>query len=216
MISKFFIDRPVLANVLAIVIVLIGGVAAFTLPIAQYPNIVPPTVQVTTNYPGAIGLDRRQPGRAAGRAAGQRRRRHDLHAVDQHRHRHLHAHRHLRDRHRPRFRAGAGAEPGERRARLAAAGGAGAGPDGAEEVDLDPRDRVAVSPDGRYDSLYLSNYATINLVNELSRVPGVGNVNVLGVGKYSMRIWLDPQKLYTYGLTASRRDQGRSSRRASR
>ena len=53
MISKFFIDRPVLANVLAIVIVLIGGVAAFSLPIAQYPNIVPPTVSVTTTYPGA-------------------------------------------------------------------------------------------------------------------------------------------------------------------
>ena len=57
------------------------------------------------------------------------------------------------------------------------------------------------APDGRYDSLYLSNYATINLVNELARIPGVGNVNVLGVGTYSMRIWLDPMKLYTFGLT---------------
>src|SRR5436309_1910458 len=53
MISKFFIERPVLANVLAIVIVLIGAVALAALPVAQYPNIVPPTVQVTTNYPGA-------------------------------------------------------------------------------------------------------------------------------------------------------------------
>src|SRR6266403_4820967 len=53
MISKFFIERPVLANVLAIVIVLIGLVSAFTLPVAQYPNVVPPTVQVTTTYPGA-------------------------------------------------------------------------------------------------------------------------------------------------------------------
>ncbi|MEA2804887.1 MAG: hypothetical protein QOE49_4982, partial [Rhodospirillaceae bacterium] len=59
------------------------------------------------------------------------------------------------------------------------------------------------SPDGRFDSLYLSNFATINLVNELARLPGVGNVNVLGVGQYSMRVWLDPQKLYTYGLTPS-------------
>ena len=47
----------------------------------------------------------------------------------------------------------------------------------------------------------MSNYATINLVNELSRVPGVGNVNVLGVGQYSMRVWMDPQKLFTYELT---------------
>src|SRR5436309_15407068 len=53
MISKFFIERPVLANVLAIVLVLIGGVALFTLPVAQYPNVVPPTVQVSTRYPGA-------------------------------------------------------------------------------------------------------------------------------------------------------------------
>src|SRR6185436_19805946 len=53
MISKFFIDRPVLANVLAIVIVLIGVVALLKLPVAQYPNVVPPTVSVTTSYPGA-------------------------------------------------------------------------------------------------------------------------------------------------------------------
>jgi Cation/multidrug efflux pump len=58
------------------------------------------------------------------------------------------------------------------------------------------------SKDGRYDSLYLSNYATINLVSELARLPGVGNVNVFGVGQYSMRIWLDPQKLFSVGLTA--------------
>ncbi len=57
------------------------------------------------------------------------------------------------------------------------------------------------SPDHRYDSLFLSNYATITLVPELSRVPGVGNVGVFGVGQYSMRIWLDPQKLYARGLT---------------
>src|ERR1700752_266380 len=53
MISKFFIEHPVLANVLAIVLVLIGAICLFRLPVAQYPNIVPPTVQVTTRYPGA-------------------------------------------------------------------------------------------------------------------------------------------------------------------
>src|SRR5271169_216144 len=57
------------------------------------------------------------------------------------------------------------------------------------------------SPDGQYDSLYLWNYATINLVNELARLPGVGNVTVMGAGEYSMRIWLDPQKLYSFSLT---------------
>ena len=57
------------------------------------------------------------------------------------------------------------------------------------------------SPDGQYDALYLWNYATINLVNELARLPGVGNVTVMGAGEYSMRIWLDPQKLYSFSLT---------------
>src|ERR1700733_9516219 len=56
------------------------------------------------------------------------------------------------------------------------------------------------SPDGRYDGLYLSNYATINMVNELARLPGVGSVKVFGAGEYSMRIWMAPGKLYTYGL----------------
>ena len=53
MISKFFIERPVLANVIAVLMILIGGVALYGLPVAQYPNVVPPTVQVTTTYPGA-------------------------------------------------------------------------------------------------------------------------------------------------------------------
>ena len=58
------------------------------------------------------------------------------------------------------------------------------------------------SPDGRYDSLYLANYATINLKDELARLPGVGNVNVFGAGQYSMRIWLDPEKLKARSLNA--------------
>ena len=58
------------------------------------------------------------------------------------------------------------------------------------------------SPDNRYDSLYLANYATINLKDELSRLPGVGNVNVFGAGQYSMRVWLDPDKLKARSLNA--------------
>ena len=56
------------------------------------------------------------------------------------------------------------------------------------------------SPDGSRDALFMWNYATINLVNELARLPGVGNVTVMGAGQYSMRIWMDPQKLYSYNL----------------
>src|SRR4030095_2762128 len=63
------------------------------------------------------------------------------------------------------------------------------------------------SPDSTFDSLYMANYATINLVNELSRLPGVGNTQVLGIGEYSMRVWVDPQKLYTHGLKRSQGGQ---------
>ncbi|MBV8131331.1 MAG: efflux RND transporter permease subunit, partial [Alphaproteobacteria bacterium] len=62
---------------------------------------------------------------------------------------------------------------------------------------------TVASPDGQHDALYLWNYATINLVNELSRLPGVGNVVVFGAGEYSIRIWMDPQKLYSFGLQPS-------------
>src|SRR5262249_61187150 len=58
------------------------------------------------------------------------------------------------------------------------------------------------SPDGRYDDLYLSNYATIHVYDELLRIDGVSQINILGVGSYSMRVWLDPQKLAALNLTA--------------
>ena len=83
MISKFFIDRPVLANVLAIVIVLIGAVALFALPVAQYPNVVPPTVSGHHPLSRRQRADRDEHGGPADRAAGQRRAGHALHAVDQ-------------------------------------------------------------------------------------------------------------------------------------
>ena len=65
------------------------------------------------------------------------------------------------------------------------------------------------SPDGRYDSLFLSNYATINLLDEIARVDGVGNVSVFGAGQYAMRLWLDPQKLQARKLVPCRRHQRR-------
>ena len=143
MISKFFIERPVLANVLAIVIVLIGGVALFTAAGRAISECR------AADRVGHHPLSRRQRQhrdehrRPADRAAGQRRAGHALHAVDQCVGRHLFAERDLRDRHRPEFRAGAGAEPRFRGDGVAAAGGAGAGRDRAAEVHLDPADRHA-------------------------------------------------------------------------
>ena len=138
MISKFFIERPILANVIALLMILIGGVALFDLPIAQYPDVVPPTVQVTTRYPGAsaktvidtVALPIEQQVNGVEDMlymqsySGSRR--------------HLYADRHLQDRHRPQHRAGAGAEPRVQRAVAAADLRAEPGRHRPEEVDRDP------------------------------------------------------------------------------
>ena len=203
MISEFFINRPVLANVLAIVIVLIGGVALFTLPVSQYPNIVPPTVQVTTTYFGASaktvvdnvalpielqvnGVEKMIYMQSYSTDSGT----YTLTVT---------------------FEIGTDLAFAQVlvQNRVSAALASLPMSVQAQGVVVEKKSTAILqivsltSPDQRYDSLYLSNYATINLVNELSRVPGVGNVNVLGVGEYSMRIWVDPEKLYTFGLTPS-------------
>ena len=146
MMSKFFIEQPVLANVLAIVMVLIGAVALYRAAGRRnIPNVVPPTVQVTTRYPGASAADRDRHRRAADRAAGQWRRPDALHAVDQRGRRHLYADRDLQHRHRSEHRSGAGAEPRHQRAGLVAGSGAGARRHRPEEEHRDPADRHARS-----------------------------------------------------------------------
>jgi hydrophobic/amphiphilic exporter-1 (mainly G- bacteria), HAE1 family len=203
MISEFFINRPVLANVLAIVIVLIGGVALFTLPVSQYPNIVPPTVQVTTTYPGASaqvvvdnvalpvelqvnGVEKMIYMQSYSTDAGT----YTLTVT---------------------FEIGTDLNFAQVLVQNKVSAALASLPASVQAQGLIVEKKSTAilqiisltSPDERYNSLYLSNYATINLVNELSRLPGVGNVNVLGVGQYSMRVWLDPEKLYTFGLSPS-------------
>jgi HAE1 family hydrophobic/amphiphilic exporter-1 len=202
MISKFFIERPVLANVLAIVFVLIGGVALYKLPIAQYPNVVPPTISVTTTYPGASattvmntvalpieeqvnGVEHMIYMQSTSASDGT----YSLIVT---------------------FEIGTDLNFAQVLVQNRVAIALAQLPDSvqAQGVNVQQKSTAILqiasltSKDGRYDSLYLSNYATINLVSELARLPGVGNVNVFGVGQYSMRIWLDPQKLFSVGLTA--------------
>ena len=83
---------------------------------------------------------------------------------------------------------------------LAAAAGAGAGRHVQKNSTAILQIVTLTSPDGRYDSLYLANYATISLKDEIARLPGVGNVSVFGAGQYSMRVWLDPNKMQARGL----------------
>ena len=201
MMSKFFIERPVLANVLAIVIVLIGGASIFTLPVAQYPNIVPPTVSVTTSYPGAsadtlvntvaLPIELQVNGvqgmiymQSTSTDTGN----YTLTVT---------------------FEIGTDLDFAQVLVQNRVSAALAALPQSVQAQGVVVQKKstsilefvALVSPDGRYDSLFMGNYATINLVNELARVPGVGNVSVLGVGQYAMRIWMDPQRLYSYGLT---------------
>jgi HAE1 family hydrophobic/amphiphilic exporter-1 len=200
MISKFFIEHPVLANVLAIVIVLIGAVAVYTLPVSEYPNVVPPTVQVTTRYPGASpqtvidtvalpietqvnGVDQMLYMQSTSAADGT----YTLTVT-----------------------FNIGTDPNidqvlvQNRVNSALASLPMAVQ--SQGVTIQKKNTAILqivtldSPDGQYDSLFMSNYATINLVNELARLPGVGNVTVFGASNYAMRIWLDPNKLYSLGL----------------
>ncbi len=202
MISKFFIERPVLANVLAIVFVLVGAVALIRLPVAQYPNVVPPTISVTTVYPGAsaatvmntvaLPIEQQVNGvehmiymQSTSASDGT----YSLTVT---------------------FDIGTDLNFAQVlvQNRVSSALAQLPTPVQAQGVTVQQKSTAILqiatisSADDRYDSLYLSNYATINLVNELGRLPGVGNVNVFGVGQYSMRIWMDPQKLYALGLTA--------------
>ncbi|MDO8979674.1 MAG: multidrug efflux RND transporter permease subunit [Afipia sp.] len=200
MISKFFIERPVLSNVIAILMILIGGVALFSLAVAQYPDVVPPTVQVTTRYPGAsaktvidtvaLPIEQQVNGvedmlymQSYSGADGT----YSLTVT---------------------FKIGTDLNFAQVLVQNRVSSALSSLPQSVQTQGVTVQKRstailsfvTLTSPNVTYDSLYLSNYATINIRDELSRLPGVGNVTVFGAGQYSMRIWLDPNKLQALAL----------------
>jgi HAE1 family hydrophobic/amphiphilic exporter-1 len=200
MISKFFIERPVLSNVIAILMMLIGGVALFNLPVAQYPDVVPPTVQVTTRYPGAgaktvidtVALPIEQ----------------QVNGVEDMLYMQSYSGADGAYTLTVTFKIGTDLNFAQVLVQNRVSSALSALPQAVQSQGVTVQKKstavllfvTLTSPNATYDSLFLSNYATINIRDELSRLPGVGNVSVFGAGQYSMRIWLDPDKLQTRAL----------------
>ncbi|MGL4965674.1 MAG: efflux RND transporter permease subunit [Inquilinus sp.] len=203
MFSRFFIERPVLANVLALVIVLIGAIALLRLPVSQYPNVVPPTVQVTTTYPGAsartvmdtVALPvEQQVNGVQGMLYMQSTSASDGTYVLT-----------------VTFDIGTDPDLAQVLVQNRVAIALSSLPQAVQVQGVNVQKKSTAilqfitlsSPDNRYDGLFLSNYGVISLQKELARLPGIGNVTVYGAGPYAMRVWLDPDKLQAYGLVPS-------------
>src|SRR5438105_4441602 len=202
MISHFFIDRPIFAAVLSIVITLTGALALLALPIAQYPQITPPSVQVAISYPGAsaqVVAD------TVGAPIGQQ-----VNGVQGMLYMSSQSGNDGSYGLSVTFEIGTDLNTAlvmvQNRVTLAM-------PQLPTAVQLQginirkkTPDILSVvsfySPDGRYDNLYLSNYATIHIRDELLRVDGVSDINYLGQRDYSIRVWLDPQKLASRSISA--------------
>src|SRR5438874_9487666 len=203
MISHFFIDRPIFASVLSIVFVLAGGVAVFTLPVAQYPDVTPPTVLVTAHYPGANAETVRdtvaapieeQVSGVEGMMYMSSTSTNDGAYT-------------LTVTFKPTMNSDMAQVLVQNRVSLAL-------PviptlvqtEGINVQKMSPSTLMIVnlvSPDHRYDSIFLSNYATIYLKDELGRLPGVAGLTYLGQRDYSLRAWLDPDKLASLKLSAT-------------
>ena len=198
---KFFINRPIFATVLALIIVVAGLVTLNILPIAQYPEITPPTVQVSAVYPGA---DAQTVAQTVGLPIEQQ-----VNGVDG-----------------MLYMSSNSSSSGAYSLTITFAVGTDI-----DMATVMVQNRVSIaqsslpepvivqgittrkqssnivmmltlsSKDSIYDGLYLSNYATLNMIDQLTRLPGVGSVQVMGAGNYSMRIWLDPEAMRIRNLT---------------
>ena len=200
--SSYFIDRPVFASVLSAFILIAGAISLFNLPVSEYPEVVPPSVVVHAAYPGAnpkvisetvaapleqeiVGVENMLYMSSQATMDGSL----ALTVT---------------------FRIGTDIDRAQVQVQNRVQQALPRLPDdvraiGVSVVKSTPAFLMVVhltSPDGRYDSLYLRNYATLNVRDLLARIPGVGDVRVFGAGDYAMRVWLDPQKMAARDLTS--------------
>ncbi len=201
--SRFFIDRPVFAWVLSVVIVLCGGICYTALPTAQYPPIVPPTIQVTAVYPGASAKTLAD---TVGQPIEEQ-----VNGVEGMIYMSATCTNNGYYTLTVSFEIGTDIHAALMMVQIRTQLAQAQLPEIVQKQGVNvqmqsPNILMAVnliSPDGAYDSLYLSNYAQINAFDQLARLPGVGLVSFLGEREYSMRVWLDPQKLAALDMTAS-------------
>lgn len=202
MISHFFIDRPIFASVLSIVFVLAGGVAVFTLPVAQYPEVTPPTVLVTASYPGANAEVVRDT--VAAPIEEQ------VNGVEGMMYMSSQSTNDGGYRLTVTFKLGTNSDMAQVLVQNRVSLALPVIPqivqnEGITVKKVSPNTLMIVnliSPDRRYDDVFLSNYATIRVRDELGRLPGVADVTYYGQRDYSLRAWLDPDKLAALGLSA--------------
>jgi len=202
-ISHFFIDRPIFASVIAIVITLTGAIAYFALPVAQYPEIVPPTIQVTATYPGASAET------VAETVATPLEQ--EINGVDGMLFMNSAATGDGRLIIRVTFTLGTDLDIAQVLVQNRVAIAEPRLPEDVRRLGVNVAknspDMLMVlhfnSPDGSRDGTYLSNYARTQVVDRLARLPGVGQFNIFAERAYSMRIWIDPERAAVRDLTAN-------------
>src|SRR3982751_6778259 len=203
MISHFFIDRPIFAAVLSILILIIGGVALMQLPIAQYPEVAPPTVQVTATYPGANAktvadtvatpIEAEVNGVESMLYMSSRCTNDGQMLLD------------------VTFKLGTNLDTAQVLVQNRVSIAQAKLPEEVKRIGVTTKKKSPaillcvnlISPDNKYDQLYLNNFATLSVKDDIARINGVGDVTYLGPRDYSMRVWLDRDRLSSLGMTPS-------------
>lgn len=201
MISRFFIDRPVFATVLSVVISIAGLLAMLGLPVAQYPDIVPPQVVVTANYPGASSEV------IASTVAAPLEQ--QINGVPNMIYQNSVASSSGALRITVSFKVGTNPDQATIDVNNRVSAALAKLPEEVRRQGVQVQKRSAAilqvvamySPDDSRDPVFLSNYALVNVIDEIKRLPGVGDASQFGAKDYSMRIWLRPDKLAQYGMT---------------
>ena len=201
--SRFFIDRPIFAGVLSLAVLLAGAIAITQLPVAEYPNVVPPSVVVRATFPGA------SPKVIAETVAAPLEE--QINGIENLLYMSSQANTDGVLTLTVTFKIGTDPDLAETQVQNRVQRALPRLPEEVRQIGLVTQKTSPdftmvvhlVSPDSRYDELYLRNYAVLNVKDTLQRVPGAGQVLVWGAGDYAMRVWLDPRKLAARGLTAT-------------